>query len=122
MRRLLAALSLMLFFGALHNLSAKRAAPQPVTPVVYKGVTYSAPNDSGKVAYVVASDSAGQELFRVKVFEVRISPKLEEDMQWIFITELKLRGDSLLVNDEAGRCSVIDLTTHKVKKRYGFLF
>ncbi|HVN18293.1 MAG TPA: hypothetical protein VMU05_05950 [Dongiaceae bacterium] len=120
MRLLQAALVFLMLFGTFHKASAKRAAPKPVAPVVHKGVTYSAPNDNGKAAYVVASDSAGKELFRIKVFDVRIDPKLEEDVQWIFITELKLRGDSLLVLDEAGRCSVIDLATHKVKKRYGF--
>jgi hypothetical protein len=97
---------------------AKRAPPVPVTPVVDKGITYSAPNDSGKAAYVVASDATGKELFRIKVFDTPIDPSLEEDVQWVFITRLKLSGGALLVEDEKNRCYAIDLATRSVKRKY----
>jgi hypothetical protein len=98
---------------------AKRAAPVPVPPIVYNGITYSAPNRDGRAAYVVATDSSsGQQLFRVKIFDVAIDPKLEEDVQWIFINGLKLSGNSLFVKDERGRCFSIDLGTKKVKKEF----
>lgn len=96
---------------------AKRAAPKPVAPVAYKGTTYTAPNQDGTKAYVVASDSKGKELFRTKIFDVPIDQKLEEDIQWVFITDLKSDGDSLLVRDEKGRCFAIDLSTHTVKRK-----
>jgi len=68
------------------------------------------------INYVLASDSTGKELFRIKVFDTPIDPKLEEDVQWVFITDLKLSGSALLVEDEKGRCYSINLDT-KVSKR-----
>ena len=102
--------------------AAKVAAPKPVPPVVYGGVTYSAPNHAGTTNYVYASDSTGKELFRIKVFDVPIDPKLEEDVQWVFITDLKLMGGSLQVKDDKGRCYLINLDTKKVKRKYWCMF
>jgi hypothetical protein len=105
-----------------HFAAAKRGAPDTVPPVLFKGVTYSAPNKNGMINYVLASDLSGKELFRIKVFDMPIDPKLEEDAQWIFITHLELSGDSLLVKDEKGRCFAINLTTRAVKRKYWCLF
>jgi len=118
MARLLSAVLLALLFVSAKSASAKRAAPNPVPPVEYKGINYSAPNHDGRTAYVLASDSSGKELFRVKVFEVPIDPKLEEDVQWVFITALKLSRESLLVKDERGRCYAVDLPTRVVRRKY----
>jgi hypothetical protein len=99
------------------GLLAKRAAPKPVPPVVRNGVKYSAPNDNGRIGHVEASDArSGATLWDIKVFEVQIDPKLEEDVQWVFITDLKLEGNSLHVKDEKSRCYNLDLTTKTVKK------
>jgi hypothetical protein len=98
--------------------SAKRATPKPVSPVVHEGITYSAPNQGGSAVYVVASDATGKEQFRIKVFDTPIDPKMEEDVQWVFITELKSEGDFLLVKDEKGRCFAINLTTRSVSRKY----
>ncbi|MGP0017244.1 MAG: hypothetical protein ACLPHP_01645 [Candidatus Sulfotelmatobacter sp.] len=104
-------------FGSADSASAKRAAPKPVPPVVYKGITYSAPNDGRSGNYVIASDSMGKEQFRIKVFDRSIDPKMEEDVQWVFITELKLTGSSLIVKDEKSRCYTVDLETKTVKQK-----
>ena len=100
------------------GLFAKRADPKPVPPVIQNGVRYSAPNDNGRIGHVVASDvRGGKTLWDIKVFEVEIDPKLEEDVQWVFISELQLRGNSLRVKDEKSRCYSLDLATKKVKKQ-----
>jgi len=97
---------------------AKRAAPKPVSPVVRNGVKYSAPNDNGRIGYVVASDvRSGATLWDIKVFEVQIDPKLEEDVQWVFIADLKLDGNTLRVKDEKSRCYNLNLSTKTVEKR-----
>ena len=46
----------------------------------------------------------------------RIKPWLEEDVQWVFISDLKLDEDSLLVRDEKNRCYSIQLNTRRVRK------
>ena len=100
-------------------LFAKRAAPEPVAPVSYRAIKYSAPNDDGRIGYVQASDSVGKRLFRINVFETKIDLSLEEDVQWIFITGLKVVGNSLWVRDEKSRCYSINLDTKAVEKKTG---
>jgi hypothetical protein len=110
-------LAFLLLLGV-NSASAKRASPKPIAPVTYKGITYSAPNGGRTMNYVFASDATGKELFRIKVFDMPIDPRLEEDVQWIAITELELSGNALIVKDEKGRCFAIDLATRGVKRKY----
>jgi hypothetical protein len=110
---LIFALAFVLFSS---SVTAKRVPPKPVTPVVSGGIRYSAKGD-GRDQYVVAEDSAsGQELWRVKVFHNRIKFWDEEDVQWVFITNLKLADNSLLVRDERSRCYSVNLRKKHVKK------
>jgi hypothetical protein len=96
---------------------AKRMPPKPVTPVVSGGIRYSAEGD-GRNQYVAAADaSSGNVLWRVKVFHTHIKFWVEEDVQWVFITNLKLVGNSLLVRDEMSRCYSVDLTKRKVRRQ-----
>jgi hypothetical protein len=95
---------------------AKRVFPKPVAPVIFAGIRYT-PQGDGRDQYVVAADlSSGNELWRVKVFHSHIKPWGEEDVQWVFITDLKLAGNTLLVRDEKSRCYSVDLAKRRVKK------
>jgi len=96
---------------------AKRVSPKPVTPVISAGIRYSAEGD-GRDQYVVAADaSTGKVLWRVKVFHTHIKFWVEEDVQWVFITNLKISDNSLFVRDEKSRCYSVDLTRKHVKKQ-----
>jgi len=99
------------------SVEAKRAAPAPVAPVVSAGISYSAAGD-GRDQYVSAADvSNGKELWRVRIFHNVIDPWLEEDVQWVHISGLKLAGTtSLAVKDEKSRCYLLDLKTKSVRK------
>jgi hypothetical protein len=114
--RAYSALAIVLLAGPLFG---KRAAPELVVPVTYGGIKYSAPNDDGRIGYVQASDSVGKHLFRIRVFQTEINPSLEEDIQWVFISGLKLVGNSLWVRDEKSRCYSINLDTKTVAKKLG---
>jgi hypothetical protein len=95
---------------------AKRAATKPVSPVTSGGIRYSADGD-GRNEYLVAANAAdGKELWKVKVFHNYIEPSLEEDVQWIFITDLKLVENSILVRDERSRCYSVNLETKAVRR------
>ena len=95
---------------------AKRLNPKTVAPVVANGIGYSAEGD-GRDQYVVATDAfTGKELWRAKVFHTRIKFWIEEDVQWVFITDLKIVGDLLFVRDERARCHSVDIKTHRVHK------
>jgi hypothetical protein len=96
---------------------AKRLPPVPVPPVMSGGISYSA-GGHGRDQYVIAADtSSGNELWRIKVFHNYIRPWLEEDVQWVFITDLKLVDHSILVRDEKSRCYSVDLSSRHVKKK-----
>lgn len=96
---------------------AKRSVPKPVAPVTQNGVLYSAPNDDVRRPYVLASDArTGKELWRLAIFETKIEPYLEEDVQWVFITRLWFKKNDLIVRDEKSRCYRVNVATKVVEK------
>jgi hypothetical protein len=94
-----------------------KVVPHPdVFPVQANGIRYSADGD-GRRQYVVATLIAtGKELWRVKVFQTRIKPWIEEDTQWVFINNLRLMGDLLFVRDGKGRCHTINIKTREIRE------
>ena len=95
--------------------SAKRAAPARVEPVIQDGIRYVAPNDDGRRAYIEAWDvRTNKKLWELTVFTNRIDPKLEEDVQWVFIDKLGARDGTLMVKSESGNTYQVDLKTKAV--------
>src|SRR5436190_5495381 len=88
---------------------AKRAAPAKVEPVIHQGVRYIAPNDDGRRAYIEAWDvQTNKKLWDLTVFTNRIDPKLEEDIQHVFIKTLRVRDGMLIVTSERGQTYRVD--------------
>src|SRR5438876_5226755 len=87
------------FFLAVAPAPAKRAAPKPVPPVVANSVEYSAPHEH--MGFVIATDTRNhKELWRERIYTVRINPLLERDVQDVFITTLSLeRGKLVIINE-----------------------
>jgi len=79
---------------------------------------FTRPTGDGRDQYVVARDAvSGQELWSVKVFHIRIKFWTEEDVQWVYVTDLKLMDNFLFIRDERSRCYSIDLAKRRVKKK-----
>lgn len=96
--------------------SAKRSAPADVAPILMKGVEYTAPHDA--MGFVVAKGvSSGKEMWRARIYEIRVDPNLESDVQDVFITSLVVKGDTLLITNERGEKYVLDLKTRKVTRQ-----
>jgi len=96
---------------------AKRAQPKPVVPIFYAGVRYSA-EGNGVDEYVVASEaSTGKQLWTLKIAHNEHDPRMEQDVQDVFITDLKASKNTLLVRDEKSRCYSIDIATKRVSKQ-----
>jgi len=94
---------------------AKRIAPAKVEPLVYQGVRYIAPNDDGPRAYIEAWDvQTNKKLWDLTIFVNRIDPKLEEDVQWVFIKALRVQDGALIVTPERGKTYQVDLKTRAV--------
>jgi hypothetical protein len=91
---------------------AKRTAPPRVEPVIHDSIRYVVPNDDGRRARIEAWDvQTNKKLWDVTVFTNRIDPKLEEDVQWVFINKLSVQDGTLLVTSERGNTYQIDLKT-----------
>ena len=94
---------------------AKRLAPAEVKPVVHQGVRYIAPNDDGRRAYIEAWDvQTNKKLRDLTIFVNRIDPKLEEDVQWVFIKALRVQDGTLIVTPERGKTYRVVLKTRAV--------
>src|SRR5438874_4244935 len=94
---------------------AKRVAPAKVEPVIYQGVRYIAPNDDGHRAYIEARDvQTNKKLWDLTILVNRIDPKLEEDVQWVFIKALRVQDGTLIVTPERGKTYRVDLKTRAV--------
>jgi hypothetical protein len=94
---------------------AKRALPPRVEPVIHDGIRYVAPNDNGRRGYIeVWNIQTNKKLWELTIFTNRIDPKLEEDVQWVFIKKLSIRAGKLLVTSEGGNTYQIDLTTRAI--------
>ena len=96
---------------------AKRAAPAKVEPVIHEGIRYVAPNDDGRRGYIEAWDiQTNRKLWELTIFANRIDPKLEEDVQWIFIKALGVQNGMLIVTSERGKTYEVDLKTKAVRE------
>ncbi len=95
--------------------SAKRLAPAKVEPVIYEGIRYVAPNDDGRRGYIEAWNVAtNKKLRELTIFTNPIDPKLEEDVQWVFIKALNIQDGRLVVTSEGGKTYQVDLNTRAI--------
>jgi hypothetical protein len=96
--------------------TAKIAPLEPVPPVESNGVRYSADREATD-QYIVATEIATRkQLWRVRVVHTHIRFWKEADVQWVFITNLKLVNDALLVRDSRARCYSVIVKNHRVSK------
>src|SRR3977135_1087340 len=88
-------------------ISAKRSPPKLVESVTVAGVTFSVP--SWPIGIVIATDaSSKRELWRQRIYSIRYDRTLEQDVQDVFITSLKRRGNVLLITNERGEHFAFD--------------
>lgn len=94
--------------------SAKRSSPVYVNPVIHGGIRYVAPND-GRRGYIEAwNGGTNRKLWELTVFTNRIDPKLEQDIQWVFIKALNIRDGRLTVKSQNAKTYQVDLNTKEV--------
>lgn len=112
------ALSLAFFSICFTTALAKRSAPVQVDPVTHEGIEYSAPRDAGSIGQVQARDAGSKKvLWEQVIYQISYDPDLERDVQWVFISDLKIEGDFLIITDERKRCYSLNLKTRKVGKK-----
>lgn len=83
---------------------AKRGPAPEVEPVTYKGIKFIAPNTPQRMGYVEAWDiKKNIKVWEQKMYDIAINPIMESDVQWLFISSLKIRNDKLIVTEEKGK-------------------
>ena len=102
--------------GLLPSLAlSKRTEPAKINPVIHEGVRYIAPNDDGRRGYIEAWEiQTNKKLWELTVFTNRLDPKLEEDVQWVFIKSLSQQNGMLIVTSERGKTYQVDLKTKAI--------
>ena len=93
---------------------AKRKPPEKVTPIMHNGIEYRAPENA--MGYVEAWDIKEKKvIWRRQIYVVKYKKGLELDVQLVFISKLKIEGNTLLIENEQKYKYQLDLKTLVVK-------
>jgi outer membrane protein assembly factor BamB len=111
---------------------AKRAEPKPVPALISGNIKYIAPDvlpnhrsiygkstcSEKSMCVEARNKKTGKLLWQVEVYPIEIDPTVELDVQYVYITSLKIERGQLIIKNESGQVYVVDLKTHKVAKRW----
>ena len=101
--------------GSVAQTSAKRAAPPAVAPVIMGGTEFRADAKPGVMGFVEAREKkSGVLLWSRQIYVIVRNPRLEDDVQNVFITKLTEDGNALLIHNERNYEYRLDLKTLEV--------
>ncbi len=103
---------------------AKRTVPPEVEPLIYNGIkivtSAEKPDEqmeSSFSTYIEALDnSTGEKLWRKKVYTIKLNPKIEKDVQWIFISKIEIENEKLIITDENEKKYLLELEQNNTQK------
>jgi hypothetical protein len=109
---------------------AKRAEPKPVPALISGNIKYIAPDvlpnhrsiygkstcSEKSMCVEARNKKTGKLLWQAEVYPIEIDPTVELDVQYVYITSLKIERGQLIVKNESGQIFMVDLKTHKVTK------
>lgn len=109
--------------NSVQNLTkTKRAEPKEVAPLIYRGVKYIAPHFTTQNKQVQRGGlieawdvKANKKLWDLQVYEIKYDPKLEQDVQDVFITSIKIVQGKLVVTNERHDIYEVDVDTKKIE-------
>ena len=99
------------------QLYASRAyEPAKIASIMYKDIKIVAENSTPDNMGVVQAFNVNTNklVWSKKVYKVTIKPGVEDDTQWIFIKEIKIDNDKLLVINESNKIYEIDPNTGEI--------
>ena len=103
---------------------AKRAAPSKVMPVKIGNIEYSVPHgkSQSQMGCIEARDGRTGELLWIRqVYVVKYDLELEGDVQDVYIKNIKIKGNSLIITNERKSEYKLNLKTLQVKVLKGSL-
>ncbi len=93
---------------------ASRAfAPEKIPPVIYKDIKFVAENSSPENMGIVQAFHVNTDklIWSKKVYTVKINPNVEEDTQEIYIKEMKIENDKLVIINENQKKYILNPNT-----------
>ena len=104
---------------------AKRGAPAEVLPVTVRNIEYLAPHRNGthkQMGFIEARDlKSGKLIWSRQIYSVKYDPDLEGDVQDVYIKNLKVKGNSLIITNERKSEYQLNLKTLHIKVLKGSL-
>ena len=120
MRHTRFALTALLFGVFITTALAKRIAPREVAPVSHEGIEYYAPLDVNMIGRIQARDPATKKvLWEQVIFKITYDSELERDVQWVFISNLRIDDGMLIITDERNRRYSMNPETREVRRIEG---
>jgi hypothetical protein len=96
---------------------AKRLPAPIAQPAVANGIKYVAPNKVGTKGIIQAWNiKTGKKLWQKTLYTVRLNPKLETDVQWLYIQSIQLQGNQIIATNEQNQRYSINLKTLQSKR------
>ncbi len=109
----------------LPHIAVKRRAPPKVAAVTLDGVRYEQtvlPRSEAtgqRTGYLAAyKGSSDERLWRLRVYELKVDPNLEGDVQDVYFAKMEASSDGheLLIENETGGRYAVDVRTQGVRK------
>jgi hypothetical protein len=95
---------------------AKRLPAPIAQPAVANGIKYIAPNKIGTKGIIQAWNiKTGKKLWQKTLYTVRLNPKLETDVQWLYIQSIQIKGNQIIATNEQNQRYSINLKTLQSK-------
>lgn len=116
MKRKYSLIILLLTFLLLNSvevLAIRAFSPAKISPIIYKDIKIVVENSSPyNMGIVQAFDINTNKLtWSKQVYEVKMKPNVEADTQWVFIKDMKIDGDKLVVINERQKVFMLDPIT-----------
>jgi len=104
------------FICTVQVFASRSSLPAKISPVIYNDLRIVAENNSPDNMGIVQAfnENTNKLIWSKKIYKVKIKSGIEEDTQWIFIKEIKIDNDKLLIVNESNKIYEVDPNTGKV--------
>lgn len=92
-----------------------RSSLPEISPIRYNGIELQAIPADGNGAIIAKDAKSGKILWEKKIYSYPINDDLEPDVQWVFVQNMHLEGNSLIITNEIGDRYSLDLKSLSVR-------
>ena len=111
--RLITFLLIFCLINPVQVFASRDRAPVKITPIIYKDIKIVAENSSPyDMGIVQAFDiNTNKLIWSKQVYKVKLKSNVEADTQWVFIKDMKIDEDKLVVINERQKMFTLDPIT-----------